>query len=1348
MSRITKTTAVSRAQLRISALIAFVLLFALVFAPSGSAQTTQPLNFGNNYFVTGDYAVGGVGLRGLGQLDTATGRNLATGTISLPDTKQPNPMRVPDGAQVVAAFLYWETVESTTTGSPTGQNGFFRPLYTNGPQRYAITGVILGNPNAPISWSSGGCSGNSQGSKTMRAYRADVRAMLPQDANGNILANGTYEVTLPDSGSNGGGTPLTLGATLVIIYRVISPNFPLNAIVIYDDAFAPSNGSTTMTEPIRGFYQAAANPVAKLTHIVGNGQANKYQTVQLNGVNLPSPYGSAAPAFPGLYNGSWDNPTWVFNTSGNPVHEDDATATTAVVPSSSNGGCVSWGAVIFSTTVKDTDGDGLLDVWEDTGGYYDALDNTTWIPLPNACSGGPHQSTACAPRTSTKDLFVQLDYLCSGAIDATGKVCTGGHSHYPLAPVISDLTKVFAGRGISVQITGGNAIQEQTCTDTSTLLCPYPNQAGVIGWKLGFEFLKNQPIGINPSTGAPWTEADCETNVTTCQRRFPHGQKDSYHYVVFGHALGRANWSFAAGTLTGVSVASNGAATFTVSTPTGLTVSNTAGNGRVTVANAIAAPGLNGTFFVTGVNDQAAPYTFSIQTTNVATGNFTSITDPNLAVASGVAGSGSGISDRGGADSLITLGLWGAAGTTVPVQEGTLMHEIGHTFGLTHGGYSYDPNKTNNYVASIGPNCEPNYLSVMNYLFQVDLLDGKYLDYSGQQLSPVNEGLGFSGGLTTATGDASTYSTTTWFTADASTLPGTPSAAKRHCDGTPITDGATMYRVVGATAPVSWPASDLNFDGISDENFAGSSDWAILDLRQIGATGSDLVGAGINGGWGGINGGWGGINGGWGGINGGWGGINGGWGGINGGWGGINGGWGGVSDGEITFEIASSSVRPPTALMGDPHDKRTSHSVSLNWTAPTFGQVLQYNVYRTQFDTNTTTKFPVIGPAPGTTYTDSSVSACTTYTYLVTALFQDVSNPTGPALESTPTNSFVYSVPCPASNLNGTRSQSGVTLTWTTAPTPSGAPVSYTVYGYNVYRDADTTPLVASSPYTDTSATDNLAHTYYLTAVVTDQQGCSPDQYCRESSQISTTIKGASVTTITSTNPNPSILGQSITVNFTVSPAGGSGAPTGSVTVSDGSGATCTGTLSQGKGSCLLALTAYLNGKALVGTRTLTATYPGDNNFTGSVSAPFNQKVYYIFTGFLPQLTAAGDTSYSGAFNLSKSITTKWTLSDFNGNFLGDLSANVLYAVGPLSTISGKCPLPFQAPLAKAASWSLVSVLYSPTTGAKGGSTFRIATSNNQFIFNWDTKISAPGCYILELDLNSGQVERTGLQLQ
>src|SRR5262249_45660327 len=126
-----------------------------------------------------------------------------------------------------------------------------------------------------------------------------------------------YTVKLPDSGSNGGGVPLTLGATLVVIYRLQSPGTPLNSIVLYDGSLAPSNSASIMTLPMVGFYQASTSPVAKITHIVGNGQPNKAEGVLVNGVNLPSPYGNSVPAFPGVYNqntfssaggGSWDNP--------------------------------------------------------------------------------------------------------------------------------------------------------------------------------------------------------------------------------------------------------------------------------------------------------------------------------------------------------------------------------------------------------------------------------------------------------------------------------------------------------------------------------------------------------------------------------------------------------------------------------------------------------------------------------------------------------------------------------------------------------------------------------------------------------------------------------------------------------------------------------------------------------------------------------------------------------------------------------------------------------------------------------------------------------------------------------
>jgi hypothetical protein len=129
--------------------VAAALLQALGFGQGASAQdTTNPLNLFKNYFVTGDYVVGGVGLRGLGV------NGYATGTIRIPDKMQPNATTVPAGADVVAAFLYWQTVESSQSAF-VGQSGSF-----NG---YPIVGKVLGNPNAPVAWSSGGCTGSSQG---------------------------------------------------------------------------------------------------------------------------------------------------------------------------------------------------------------------------------------------------------------------------------------------------------------------------------------------------------------------------------------------------------------------------------------------------------------------------------------------------------------------------------------------------------------------------------------------------------------------------------------------------------------------------------------------------------------------------------------------------------------------------------------------------------------------------------------------------------------------------------------------------------------------------------------------------------------------------------------------------------------------------------------------------------------------------------------------------------------------------------------------------------------------------------------------------------------------------------
>jgi hypothetical protein len=944
--------------------LGFVLVF--VFAQTGSAQNAaNQLQFGENYFVTGDYVVTGVGLRGLGGKS-----GYATNTLTMPDATSVPATGVPVGADVVAAILYWQTVESSQNAF-VGQNGFFRPVFKGGPATgYSITGVVLGNPNAPTSWSSGGCSGNAQGSKTIRTYRADVRPFLPQDANGNILAGNsqnkvTYEVSLPDSGK-GGGAPITLGATLVIVYRAITPSLPLSSVVIYDGAAAPGNTSSSFSQTMQGFYQAAATPISKLTHIVGNGQNNKSETVSFDNQNLPSLYANLPP-FPGFYNGSWDNPTWSFPNASylnntNPVMANDSSVTTMVTPSASNSGCVSWGAVIVSTTVQDTDNDGLLDVWETNHGYCDASVNEgvcttndpSWVSLPDA-------------DPLKKDIFVQMDYMCSIATSQTTCDTANGYSFLPDPNARAMMVTAFSNQKINLHLMSTNAIQEPTCTDDlSTVpptLCFFPSQPGVVDWKNGLEFLKEQPLNYPD-------ENSCQQALNgPCIRRFQHGRKDSYHYALFAHASATPSWGFVARNLTSV-VATGTTVKFTTSTAHGLVANDTVdGNGRVTVIGAISNFNLNGTYYVKSVPN---PTSFTIQIANATSASYTFSTDPGLWVFSGQAGTGSGISDVGGADSLISLGSWGADGQGVNVQAGTFMHELGHSLGLTHGGIYYDGP---GYIPTIEPNCKANYQSVMSYLFQVDLLDSGVLDYSEQGLKSLNEN-SLPVGLTTTDGSALAYSTTKWYLPNAPFGVGT--AATHHCDGSPVSPNdvdLTMYRAEGTANPITpaWVSgSDVNFDGVLSANLRGYNDWTSVDLRQIGATANDIGSPGVNHFGTGVNHFGTGVNHFGTGVNHFGTGVN----------------HFGTGVAEIDRQTANSVTRPPRKLIatvtGPPN------AIQLNWTVPTFGQIASYNIYR-GVGTGTNPAPPPYATVSGnrTSFLDTSISCGGTYTYFVTALLSN-----------------------------------------------------------------------------------------------------------------------------------------------------------------------------------------------------------------------------------------------------------------------------------------------------------------------------------------------------------------------
>ena len=141
-----------------------------------------------------------------------------------------------------------------------------------------------------------------------------------------------------------------------------------------------------------------------------------------------------------------------------------------------------------------------------------------------------------------------------------------------------------------------------------------------------------------------------------------------------------------------------------------------------------------------------------------------------------------------------------------------------------------------------------------------------------------------------------------------------------------------------------------------------------------------------------------------------------------------------------------------------------------------------------------------------------------------------------------------------------------------------------------------------------------------------------------------TIAQAATTTTITSDNPDPSNVGQAVTVTYTVTVnSPGAGTPTGNVTVSDGVNS-CTGTVAAG--SCAVTLNTP-------GSRTLTATYAGDTNFTGSTSAGVAHTVQISAdlaitkTDGVTTVTAGGSTTYTiTASNSGPSNATGATVTD------------------------------------------------------------------------------------------------------
>jgi hypothetical protein len=157
-----------------------------------------------------------------------------------------------------------------------------------------------------------------------------------------------------------------------------------------------------------------------------------------------------------------------------------------------------------------------------------------------------------------------------------------------------------------------------------------------------------------------------------------------------------------------------------------------------------------------------------------------------------------------------------------------------------------------------------------------------------------------------------------------------------------------------------------------------------------------------------------------------------------------------------------------------------------------------------------------------------------------------------------------------------------------------------------------------------------------------------------------------------------------------------------------------------------------------VGTQNFTVTSTDVAGNQAQVTSTYS--VGYRFVGFLTPLTTAGSVAaptFSGTVKQGSAVPLKWELFDSNGSVISSLSSVTSIIACPNSGPSGPPGTP-------------CVLLYSPTIGAKGNSTFRF--SSPQFIFNWDTTSTigpVAGFFTVEVQLNDGSgIKATTIQFK
>ncbi len=832
---------------------AFVLALAALLTQAGgraASPSTDALSFSKGFLVKGNYVVGGV--------DMATGvssNGFVTGTIPMSG--------VPANADILAAYLYWETISSSAS-QLTGAK--FRGTDV----AFAKVADKALDFSTALCWFPGAKSGTAY---TMTMFRANVIDLLPRqlDANdnpiGRVLVNDTdlakygfskHTVTLQDKGQ-ALQLPQSAGATLFVIYRADGES--LKKIVSYEGLSIQGFGATT-SQTIRGFYKSSSTAkYAKMTHVVGHGVWNPTDKVWFDNLNSSSPQLLATNSLKNtnLLGRGWSNPS--FNVTSLMPGHDFGDGYGETVKTFVNHGfslpydCLAWGAIFFSAAVEDIENDGIPDGLEDSSV---ALKDPDDRPLPDYHAMGAS--------SQHKDLFLEVNAMWappgttygSAAAPFSSKVSqvtdSQGHTHMPTPEVLKIAGDALRGApygnadgspGITAHFDVGDWARYKVpgtpfnSAQADQYLVPS-------GLARGGELIQEQPCTLTGTVTT--TSTGAQQPFTPCQ---------------FGAFPGTVSYPVGLALLMDTPVADDGSELSSADEQACSGASAPAGCSTRRLRFDRARSGIFHSFLYghgRGVPKSTDP------------------ASPDFSVPSG----SSGVADYPGSKGLISLGRADDFVGDPFLVASTTLHELGHNLGLDHSGFRPQfvesgtaPNTA--VTLSFEPNCKPNYLSVMNYTFQLSgLLDDSnkaHADYSRGANAEVDETFLSDGSIGALPYRTAWYAPV--FPGDPTTMPPTPptlgfvlgaSPATRHCDGSPLLKDAMGQLLEVPMAPIpqtkladpiDWNTNgdatntafsqDVNFDGVYNGNgtstprLRGANDWATAQLDQVGSGGLDFV---------------------------------------------------------------------------------------------------------------------------------------------------------------------------------------------------------------------------------------------------------------------------------------------------------------------------------------------------------------------------------------------------------------------------------------------------------------------------------------------------------------------------